>query len=336
MPSHPANSGVMMTDFGSAKDPREVAPRLGDGDIMLVGEKGERRKHGDPFWSWIRVVMYLLVACILGFVGYQLRPTTEKPISVFEPTIRILADKPDATATVGMALSSDPGQQTPYSLTLTIKPVSPSQGVTFAVSFDSFPPAASGTGLLHGPTNAQYALIGSTLGLSGTVALSKPFTYASLQPIGENNAGAQLRVAFPDLMGENPGGAPVQGCSVAGSLASAFNTICGQLSKQFTWFPPSLDAGTTTFESANPALQNYQYLAGDNPVLLYGGDQWMWSGINGVQLLAASVQAQANDQNDVFESGVLLGLAGGAAIAFIGELLRPAWKKEPEKAKTGT
>jgi hypothetical protein len=53
----------------------------------------------------------------------------------------------------------------------------------------------------------------------------------------------------------------------------------------------------------------------------------MWSGINGVTMLAASVQAQDNEQNDLFYAGLLLGVAASAGIACITELLRPAWRK---------
>jgi hypothetical protein len=136
-------------------------------------------------------------------------------------------------------------------------------------------------------------------------------------------------VAFPALIGEKPG-APVQNCGVAAGALGPFSTICEQVPDKTQWVPISLDAGTTTFSSADPALGDYQYLAGDNPTLL-GGDQWMWSGINDVQVLAVNVREQANGQNGLFWSGVLLGLAGGAGIACVGELLRPAWKKGPEK-----
>ena len=64
-----------------------------------------------------------------------------------------------------------------------------------------------------------------------------------------------------------------------------------------------------------------------NPTLL-GGDSWTWIGINGVTMLAANVSAQDNQQNDLFHSGVFLGVAASALIAFFTELLRPVWRKD--------
>lgn len=105
-----------------------------------------------------------------------------------------------------------------------------------------------------------------------------------------------------------------------------YSTICTQLGNQSQWATPLLEAGTTAFSSADPALRDYQYLAGDNPTLL-GTTTWMWSGINGVTMLAASVSAQDNEQNDLFYSGLLLGVAAGAGIGCVTELLQPAWRK---------
>jgi hypothetical protein len=314
----------MVMGPGSAQRARTAAPR----------DKGERRSPSEPLWSCIRLVILLLLAVGLGWWGWLLRPTPEKPISVSEPRITIVANQPDVTATVDMTLSSDLGQATPYTLTLTLTPANPGQDVTFAVSFGNFPAAAaSGTGPLHGPKTAQYALISSTPGLPGAALLGKPFTYASAQQIGENSQGAQLRVAFPNLIGEQPGAASVKGCGRAGSLASPLSTICSQLGNKPTWSTPSLDAGTSTFSSPDPALGNYQYLAGDDPTLL-GGNQWMWTGVNGVQVLAANVQAQGNAQNQLFYAGLLLGVAASAGIACLAELLRPVWRKGAESGAT--
>jgi hypothetical protein len=82
--------------------------------------------------------------------------------------------------------------------------------------------------------------------------------------------------------------------------------------------------------SSDSTLGNYQYLAGDNPTLL-GGNQWMRTGVNGVMTLAVSVQAQDNEQNDLFYTGLLLGVEAGAGIAGI-TLLRPVWRNEPARA----
>src|SRR6185437_3689506 len=137
--------------------------------------------------------------------GSQLRPSAAKPISVSLPKITVLADKPNATATVDMTLSSNLRETPPYSLTLTITPANASQSVKFAVSFGHFPRPASGTGPLHRSRNASYTVIDSSPGPSGAASRSKPFTYTSSRPIGENSLGAQLRVAFPDLGDKQPG-----------------------------------------------------------------------------------------------------------------------------------
>jgi hypothetical protein len=288
--------------------------------------KGERRRRSERFWSWLRFVVSLLVAIGLGVWGWMLRPSAAKPISVSLPKITVLANQQGVTATVDMVLSSDLGQTPPYSLTLTITPTNPRQSVMFAVSFGGFPKPASGTGPVHKSHKAYYTVINSTPGSSGAASQSKPFRYTSSRPIGENALGAQLRVAFPDLVGEQPGSPSSQACGLATSLLGSYSTICKQLGNQPQWVPPLLEAGTTTFSSPDPALGGYQYLAGDDPTLL-GGNRWMWSGINGVTMLAASVQAQDNEQNDLFYAGLLLGVAASAGIACITELLRPAWRK---------
>ena len=309
-----------MTDPGSSHGAQTAAPP----------EKGKRHPRSERFWSWLRVVVLLLVAIGLGAWGYLLRPSAAKPISVSLPKITVLADQQGVTATVDMTLSSNLSQTPPYRLTLIITSANPSQSVKFAVSFGGFTMPASGTGPLHRSHNAYYTVITSTPGLSGTASQSQPFTFTSSQPIGENSRLAQLRVAFPDLVGEQPGSPSPQGCGLAASLLGSYSTICTQLGNQSQWVAPLLEAGTSTFSSPDPALGNYQYLAGDDPTLL-GGNMWMWSGINGVTMLAASVQAQDNEQNDLFYAGLLLGVAAGAGIACITELLRPAWRKGTEQ-----
>jgi hypothetical protein len=306
-----------VTDPGSSPGVKTAAPP----------PEGGHRPRSERFWSWLRVVVLACVAIGLGVWGYMLRPSAIKPISVFLPKISVLADKPDVTATVDMTLSSNLSPTPRYSLTLIITPADPSQSVTFAVSFgDGFHKPASGSGHLHTSHNGYYALINSTPGPYGAASQSKPFAYTSSQPIGEHDQGAQLRVAFPDLVGEQPGSPSSQACGLATSLLGSYSTICAQLGNKAQWTKPLLEAGTTTFSSPDPALGDYQYLAGDDPTLL-GGNKWTWSGINGVTMLAASVPVQNNEQNDLFYSGLLLGVAASAAIACITEFLRPAWRK---------
>lgn len=314
----------MVTDPDSSHGGQTAVPPSG---TRAPGE-GERRQKSERFWSWLRFVVLLLVAVGLGVWGYLLRPSAAKPLSVNEPTISVLTSQQDFTATVDMTLSSNLGQTPPYSLTLTITPTNPSQVVKFAVSFGGFPTPARGTGPnLHMSQNAYYAVINSAPGSSGAASQSPPFPFTSSQPIGENSQRAQLRVAFPNLAGEKPGSQySAQACAAGSITKKAYATICAQLGNQPQWYTPALEAGTTTFSSTDPRLNDYQVLAGDSPTLL-GGNKWMWSGINGVTMLAANVPAQDNEQNDLFYAGLLLGVAASAGIACVTELLRPAWRK---------
>jgi hypothetical protein len=329
MPRNRSVWPVMVMERGSTRGTQTAASSSRTG----ASGAGEPRPHSERFWSLLRLVVFLLAALGLGAWGYLLRPTAVSPLSVSEPTITILANQQDVTAVVDMTLSADLGHAPPYSLALTITAVSPSQGIKFTVSFARFPAPAAGTGRgLHTSDNAYYTQINSAPGLSGTALPSKSFTYTSLRPIGENSKGAQLRVAFPNLIGEKPGAKPTSlACGFAASLVSTYRTICTQLGNRPQW-APSLEAGTTTFSSANPPLGDYQYLAGDDPALL-GTTTWMWSGINGVEVLAASVPTQANEQNDLFYSGLLLGVAAAAGIACVTELLRPVWRKGTDERK---
>ncbi len=304
-----------MTDPGSSHGV-ETAPRP---------DKAKRRSRNEPIWSWARVGVTLLIALLLGAWGIHLRPSTAKPIRVSLPKITVVASKQDVTATVDMTLSSNLNQTPPYVLTLRITPADPSQSVRFGILFRGFPKHAPGSGPVHGSQNAYYTVINFVPGLSGAASQGTSFRYTSYRPIGENSRGAQLRVAFPDLLGEQPGSVSSQACGTAASLLGSYSTICRELGNQPQW-APLLVAGTTTFSSPDPALGDYQYLAGDDPTLL-GGNSWMWSGINGVTMLAASVQEQDNEQNDLFYAGVSFGVAAAAGIACITEFLRPAWRK---------
>jgi hypothetical protein len=100
-----------------------------------------------------------------------------------------------------------------------------------------------------------------------------------------------------------------------------------------TWSVPVLQAGQSTLTSGGLGLAGYQYLAGDAPTLL-NETGWTWSGVNGATVLAADVAAEDASQTNVFNSGIYLGIAASAAIAFITELLRPVWRKDPSERGT--
>jgi hypothetical protein len=162
----------------------------------------------------------------------------------------------------------------------------------------------------------------------GAAPKPQDFTFKSAQPIGEAANALELRVAFPDLLGEVPGSQySYQACGPGVSIHASLVPVCKGLGSLNTWYTPVLEAGTTNLSSVAPSLQDYQVLAGDNPTLL-GGDSWTWTGVNGVTMLAANVPAENNQQSDLFYSGVFLGVAAGALIAFFTELLRPVWSKD--------
>jgi len=279
-----------------------------------------------PFWSAIRAALFLAAAIGFGLRGYTLRPSIQQQLSVSEPSITVLASSQNVTAQVDMTLTA---KASSYSLSLSLTSVAPlAQPVTLAVWFDGFPTPSVGQPLIPS-ANAYYTtgkLVPASLG-----AASKPqdFTFKSARPIGEKNNGLELRVAFPDLLGEVPGSQfSYQACGPGVSIHASLVPICKGLGSLSTWYTPVLEAGTTTLSSVAPSLQDYQVLAGDNPTLLGGGESWTWTGVNGVAMLAANVPAENNQQNDLFYSGVFLGVAAGAVIAFFTELLRPLWSKD--------
>jgi hypothetical protein len=91
---------------------------------------------------------------------------------------------------------------------------------------------------------------------------------------------------------------------------------------------PVLQAGQSMLTSGGLGLAGYQYLAGDAPTLLNRAG-WTWTGVNGATVLAADLTAEDTQQNNVFYSGIYLGVAAAAAIAFVTELFRPLWRRDP-------
>lgn len=310
----------METDPTSHPDAQTTASASSAGTTS----KPAHRPESERLWSWIRACIFLLAAAGFGVPGYLLRPATEHQLSVSEPMITVLASLQNVTAKVDMTLSA---KASSYTFTLTLTPVNPpAQKVVLAVWFDGFPTRASGTSLI--PSENAYYATGTLLpGSSGAASKGEEFTFRSSQRIGEAANRLQLRVAFPELVGEEPGSQySYQACGPQVSIQSSFAAICAGLGSLRTWYTPVLEAGMTKLSSANPGLQGYQVLAGDNPTLL-GGNSWTWIGINGVTMLATNVAAQDNQQTDLFYSGVFLGVGGGALIAFFSELLRPVWRK---------
>jgi len=320
MPRTASDLDVMETDPSSHRNGQTATSDSGHD----APAKPAHPHKTDRFWSWLRAAMFLLVAIGFGTGGYLLRPATDNQLSVREPKITVLASQPNVTAKVNMTLSAKGSN---YVLTLTLMPVSTlTEPVKLAVWFYGFPPLVPGDSLI--PHAKGYYATGSLLsGSSQTASAGQKFVVTSQQRIGEHANGLQFRVAFPELEGEEPGSQySYQACGPGASIETSFATMCSGLRAQHPWYTPVLEADTTTLSSADPDLQGYQILAGDNPTLL-GGDSWTWTGVNGVTMLAANVSAEANQEHDLFYSGVLFGVTAGALVALFNELVRPIWRK---------
>jgi hypothetical protein len=283
-------------------------------------------------WSVIRAALFLAIAITLGMVGNHLRPREAPQLSVTEPRITVLTNQQSLPAAIDMSLSASPDKNHLYDLTLTITPtIQVPANTVVEVWFGDVPDPASSirVGELSSRGQKEYSEIAEPAGGTTSHAPAYAATYSSAQQIGENTAGGRIRVAFPDLVGERPG-PQFSTLACSGSTASVLQqdpAICASLGiRASTMWVPVLQAGQSTLTSGG--LAGYQYLAGDAPTLL-GDSGWTWTGINGATVLAASVAAEDTQQNNLFYSGIWLGVAASAAIAFLTELLRPVWRKDP-------
>lgn len=281
-------------------------------------------------WSSVRACAFIVLAIIFYVKGHQLVPGAEPSLPVTEPTVTVLANQKALPAAVDMSLSASGGEKQAYELTLIIIPsVAVPPNTVVKVWFDGVPPQ-EGNNAGRVLVNGQYEYLETAAPATGPAqAPAYKATYYSAQPIGENTGGGRIRVAFPDLYGETPGPQySQQACGgPATSISGLYAGICASLPPGASnWWAPVLQAGKSTLTSTG--LAGYEYLAGDAPTLL-GGNGWTWEGVNGPTLLADSVTAQDAQQSDVFRGGIYLGIAGGAAIAFVAELLRPVWRKDP-------
>jgi hypothetical protein len=311
---------------------------MGAGIGRLRGLVGTpRRRH------WARVILILCLVLGPGLYGWLSRPLAQEAPNLVGPKIVVLADKQNVAAVVNMTLSVGPGHSS--TLQLSILPATTiSPPVTLTVELDNFP---SGTMGISG-TQQQLPKISppaanSALGSSPQAAPLSPRGYADYvvngtitgqqtpalitimtksQPVGEVRNGAQLRVEFPELVGETPG--------TTGTPIPLQDLYSGGLQASFASGDPLvLEAGTTTFTSQGTNLSEYQFLAGDSPVQL--NNQWSWAGINDVTALAADVATQDAAQNQLFYSGIALGVAAGAVITLFLELI-PADPVKPAAA----
>jgi hypothetical protein len=311
-----------------------------------AGDSGKRHwRH------WVRVLLLLILVVVPGTYGFRNLPRTPEAPELIGPSIVVLASQARVAATVNMVLSVGLGADGQSSqLQLTVLPASGiNLPLTLTVELNDFPAGTTGVSgtqpklpVIQAPAaTSPYSSLAEaappppegyqdyavTEPITSTSTPPPPITImAPNTPIGEATAGAQLRVAFPDLVGEAPGANPSAGYQL-GSLYSG-----AQASKSATTvgYPLALQAGTSWFKPGGIRLADYQILAGDSPVPL-GGD-WRWAGVNDVTVLAANVGIEDKNQDNVFYAGVALGLAAGAVITLLVELF---WDRPEEKKKTG-
>jgi hypothetical protein len=233
--------------------------------------------------------------------------------------VTVVTNDPNPFAgSVNMSLFTSGQKQQLHNLRLTITPSSPvPQHTKVEVLFGKVPQPIPSLkpGIVSSAQSGKeyYEVLSPIVTPTGTQTYMG--TYTSRQQIGEITKGGQLRVAFPTFAGETPG--------------SQYTVSLGGSAAQARWSVPTLQAGQSTLASGDPGLlASYQYLAGDAPTLL-NGSGWTWTGINGATMLAANVLAEGTQQNNVFYSGIFLGVAAAAAIAFVTELLRPVWRQDP-------
>jgi hypothetical protein len=304
-------------------------------------EKNTDKKTGMSavIWSSARACVFLAAAIVFFVIGYPLKPGGAPQLQPVEPTVTVVTNDPHPFAgSVNMSLSASGQNPQLYNLKLTITPATQvPPGTQVQVAFGKVPGPIPGLhiGMVSSVQggNEYYKFLSPTPTATG--AQTYTYTYTSAQQIGESTKEGRLGVVFPTFKGETPGpqfSGPA--CGPQGSLTGGPDAaICTSLGKpgsvaQAQWSVPVLQAGQSTLTSSGLGLAGYQYLAGDAPTLL-NGSGWTWTGINGATVLAANVIAEGTQQNDVFYSGIFLGVAAAAAIAFITELLRPVWRKDP-------
>ena len=298
-------------------------------------EKNTDKKTGMSavIWSSARACMFLAAAIVFFLIGYPLKPGGAPQLQLVEPTVTVVTNDPNPFAgSVNMSLFTSGQKQQLHDLRLTITPSSPvPQGTKVEVLFGKVPqpiPSLKPGIVSSAQSGKEYEVLLPAVPPTGTQTYMG--TYTSRQQIGEITKGGQLRVAFPSFAGETPGSQyTASACGTNGTLSAAICASLGGSAAQARWSVPTLKAGQSTLASGDPGLlASYQYLAGDAPTLL-NGSGWTWTGINGATMLAANVLAEGTQQNNVFYSGIFLGVAAAAAIAFVTELLRPVWRQDP-------
>jgi hypothetical protein len=140
----------------------------------------------------------------------------------------------------------------------------------------------------------------------------------SLHSLGSVGAGSKLRIVFPLIVNEGPtlAGYSSEPVSADGFTYEIENPplLPAQL------YLPNIVPATTEYSGGGEDLSNFQSLSGDLPTL-EPDKAWYWNGVSNVTVLAQDLVAADDAQNRLFWSGILIGVAGGGAIAFALELI---------------
>ena len=292
------------------------------------------------------MLLLCLLVAVPAFLGWHLRPQLQEAPPVVEPSVYVAANQPGVAATVDLDLAVGLGKTRRSSqLKITLVATSKVSGpVTLTLALYAFRKgtrSAAGTPALTsvGPPAAS-SLLGS-LPLAATIHLTNYHDYEvsvpitarhpvgvitvmAPAPIGESTSGDQLRVALPSLAGEGNGAHP----GTSFPLGDLFSQAPAALVLSGQGYPVALQAGTSSFTGGpRIPLFRYQVLAGDSPLPL--GTSWAWYQISGAKVLAADLAGEDAQQNRLFYSGIAFGVAAGALISLLVEVI-------PVESITGT
>lgn len=282
----------------------------------------------------MRVAVVSVLTAAAAAFGWWLRPSAQEAPTVVGPSIAVYASSPGVSADVTMTLTIGQDHnsrsnvlnvqisvlsalKSPVTLVAVLSNV-PQLAALSDTSLSPIPGSFAATEVQPQKGLASYAAVGQVAPLAAAGRARAPslnFTVQAAAPIGEAMRGSQLRVAFPAVIGEVPGDYTPSGFS----SQALFPGRQQVLDLPSVMYQPVLQAATSKFSNEFVKLSGYQILAGDPPALL--GSEWTWNGVNTATVLAASVAGQDTEQQHLFWSGIILGVAGAGFITAMMELL---------------
>jgi hypothetical protein len=141
---------------------------------------------------------------------------------------------------------------------------------------------------------------------------------SSLHSLGVLAGGSKLRIVFPLVVNEEL--TPDQLSSQSLSTGELGSTIKTTPPLPEHLYMPDITPATTEYDGVDEDLSNFQTLSGDPPALT-PNRTWSWNGVSNVTVLAQDLVAADAEQKRLFWSGILIGVAGGGAIALALELI---------------